>query len=83
MPSKSESQVVIRAASPADAEICGGICYEAFLKLSAKHGFPCDFPGAEAPRAYSRCYSRIRDFIVWLRKAMVASWEAIVSMSDL
>ena len=48
MPSKSEPQVVIRAARPADAEICGGICYEAFFKLSANHGFPCDFPGVEA-----------------------------------
>jgi predicted N-acetyltransferase YhbS len=48
MPSKSEPQVVIRAATPADSSICGQICYEAFLKLSAKHGFPCDFPGPEA-----------------------------------
>jgi hypothetical protein len=48
MPSKSESQVVIRAATSADSAICGEICYEAFSKLSGAHGFPCDFPGPEA-----------------------------------
>lgn len=48
MPSKSGPQVVIRTATAADSAICGGICYEAFLKLSTKHGFPCDFPGPEA-----------------------------------
>ena len=48
MPSQSEPQLVIRAAIAADSAICGGICYEAFSKLSAKHGFPCDFPEPEA-----------------------------------
>ena len=48
MPSKSQPQMVVRAAAPGDSSICGQICYEAFSKLSAKHGFPCDFPGPEA-----------------------------------
>jgi predicted N-acetyltransferase YhbS len=48
MPSKSESPVVLRAATPADSAICGQICFQAFSTLSAKHGFPCDFPGPEA-----------------------------------
>jgi predicted N-acetyltransferase YhbS len=48
MPSKSETQVVVRAATPGDSSICGQICYEAFSTLSAKHGFPCDFPGPDA-----------------------------------
>jgi predicted N-acetyltransferase YhbS len=48
MPSISQPQVVVRAATPADSSICGQICYEAFSTLSAKHGFPCDFPGPEA-----------------------------------
>src|SRR5216683_7449261 len=47
MPSKSQPEVVIRAATPADSSICGQICYDAFSTLSAKHGFPCDFPGPE------------------------------------
>jgi GNAT superfamily N-acetyltransferase len=51
MPSKSEPQVVLRAATSADSSICGQICYDAFLKLSAKHGFACDFPGPEAAAA--------------------------------
>jgi predicted N-acetyltransferase YhbS len=48
VPSKSSPQVVVRAATPADSAVCGQICYEAFSTLSAKHGFPCDFPGPEA-----------------------------------
>ena len=48
MSPKSYPEVVVRAATPADSAACGKICYEAFLKLSAKHGFPCDFPGPEA-----------------------------------
>jgi predicted N-acetyltransferase YhbS len=47
MATKTEPEVVIRAATAADSSICGEICYEAFLRLSGKHGFPCDFPGPE------------------------------------
>ena len=38
----------IRTATPADATICGQICFEAFTAISSRHGFPCDFPSAEA-----------------------------------
>ena len=48
MSPKSQPEVVVRAARPEDSSACGQICYEAFSKLSAKHGFPCDFPGPEA-----------------------------------
>jgi predicted N-acetyltransferase YhbS len=48
MPSASQPQVVVRAATPVDGSICGKICYDAFSTLSAKHGFPCDLPGPEA-----------------------------------
>jgi predicted N-acetyltransferase YhbS len=48
MPSKSQPQVLVRAATPADSSICGQICYDAFSTLSTKHGFPCDFPGPGA-----------------------------------
>jgi GNAT superfamily N-acetyltransferase len=48
MPSKSESQVVVRVATPEDSTFCGQICYDAFSKISASHGFPCDLPGPEA-----------------------------------
>jgi predicted N-acetyltransferase YhbS len=34
----------IRKGTPADAEICGTICYEAFKTISEAHGFLPDFP---------------------------------------
>jgi GNAT superfamily N-acetyltransferase len=40
-------EVRIRKARPKDAEICGRICYEAFLKINADHGFPPEMPGPE------------------------------------
>ena len=41
--------VVIRRATPADADVCGRICFEAFGTLSRKHNFPHDFPSVEVP----------------------------------
>lgn len=38
----------LRAGRPADAEICGRICFEAFKTISGKHNFPWDFPSPEA-----------------------------------
>jgi GNAT superfamily N-acetyltransferase len=43
----SPTPVLIRRDVPADAQLCGEICYEAFLAISAKHGFPADIPSAE------------------------------------
>jgi predicted N-acetyltransferase YhbS len=40
--------VLIRAATPDDAPVCGRICHEAFSGISAAHGFPADLPSAEA-----------------------------------
>ncbi|MDE3166300.1 MAG: GNAT family N-acetyltransferase, partial [Acidobacteriota bacterium] len=40
--------VAIRPATPEDAALCGRICYDAFSAINAAHGFPCDFPHAEA-----------------------------------
>jgi predicted N-acetyltransferase YhbS len=36
--------MIIRTATPEDAEICGQICYDAFYKISTDHNFPPDFP---------------------------------------
>ena len=47
MSSKSPLDVVIRVATPDDSSACGQICYDAFFKVNAAHGFPCDFPGPE------------------------------------
>jgi ribosomal protein S18 acetylase RimI-like enzyme len=38
---------LIRAATPADAQACGRICFEAFVALAGKHNFPPDFPSSE------------------------------------
>jgi len=38
----------LRAATPADAEACGRIMHQAFDSIAGRHGFPADFPSAEA-----------------------------------
>lgn len=38
----------LREGTPADAEVCGRICYDAFAAINAAHGFPPDFPAPEA-----------------------------------
>ncbi len=43
--------IVIRHALPAEAEVCGRICFEAFGALAAHHNFPPDFPASEIPIA--------------------------------
>jgi GNAT superfamily N-acetyltransferase len=45
---KAQPEVVIRAATPADAAACGPICYQAFAAISTAHGFPPDVPSLEA-----------------------------------
>jgi hypothetical protein len=39
--------VVIHRATPAEAVVCGRICFEAFASIANKHSFPPDFPPAE------------------------------------
>lgn len=41
------TEIRIRPATPADAEECGRICYDAFATINANHNFPCDFPNVE------------------------------------
>lgn len=38
---------IIRPATPADAQVAGKICYEAFYAINAAHNFPPDIPNAE------------------------------------
>ena len=40
-------EVKVRSGTPADAEICGRICYHAFKTVSEAHGFAPDFPAPE------------------------------------
>jgi predicted N-acetyltransferase YhbS len=39
--------VTLRAATAADAQRCGTICYEAFRTIAQQHNFPPDFPSPE------------------------------------
>jgi GNAT superfamily N-acetyltransferase len=39
--------IELRRGTPADAEICGTICYNAFKTISEAHGFTPDFPAPE------------------------------------
>ena len=45
---RKDIDVALRAGTPGDAERCGLICYEAFRTIADRHGFPPDFPGADA-----------------------------------
>jgi predicted N-acetyltransferase YhbS len=42
-----EQSLLIRKSIPADAEVCGKICFEAFRTVANQHNFPQDFPSAE------------------------------------
>jgi hypothetical protein len=49
-PSIRENQaIVIRRAIPADSEVCGRICFDAFATLANRHNFPPDFSAPEIP----------------------------------
>ena len=39
--------IKLRPGTPADADICGRICYDAFKTISEAHGFAPDFPAPE------------------------------------
>src|SRR5262249_7747782 len=41
--------VVIRRATPADAEVSGRICFDAFASIANKHNFPPDFRVVDVP----------------------------------
>ena len=57
--------MLIRRATPADAESCGIICFEAFGKLAAHHNFPPDFTSPEIPvRVLSAMFSHPGFFCV-------------------
>jgi predicted N-acetyltransferase YhbS len=41
------SDVTLRPGNPEDAEACGQVCHDAFSSISARHGFPKDFPSPD------------------------------------
>ena len=44
--------LVLRPGTPADAERCGAVCFEAFGAIAARHGYPHDFPSIEIAMAF-------------------------------
>ena len=57
--------LVIRRATPADTEVCGRICFDAFTTLANKHNFPPDFPAPEIPvHVLSTMFSHLSFFCV-------------------
>ena len=44
----------IRPATPADADACGQICYDAFYTIARTHAFTPDFPSVEAAQMLMR-----------------------------
>ena len=48
------SDITLRPASPADADVCSRICYEAFVGINKRHGFPPDFPAPEVAAGLMR-----------------------------
>ena len=57
--------LVIRRATPADAEVCGRICFDAFTTLANKHKFQPDFPAPEIPvHVLSTMFSHLSFFCV-------------------
>ena len=48
------SEIHLRRATPADADACGRIIYEAFGGIAKKHNFPPDFPTLEAAVGMAR-----------------------------
>jgi GNAT superfamily N-acetyltransferase len=48
MTRKTRPDIVVRIATSEDSAVCGRICFDAFSRINAAHGFPCDFPGFEA-----------------------------------
>ena len=49
----------LRNGGPADAELCGSICFDAFTAIARQHNFPPDFPSPEvAVQLFSHLFSR-------------------------
>jgi predicted N-acetyltransferase YhbS len=60
-----ERPIIIRRATPADAEECGRICFEAFRAIADQHNFPPDVPSAEfGVRLMSMVFTHPRFFCV-------------------
>ena len=62
MSTKPQPEVVVRIATQEDVPECARICYAAFSKINAEHGFPCDFPNAEVSAGFLAMLFAAPDF---------------------
>ena len=84
--------LVIRRATPADATVCGKICFEAFATVAQKHNFPPDFPSPEiSEHVLSTMFSHPSFFCVvaeqnqenpsvataWMRERPLLVWDPL------
>lgn len=69
--------VHLRRARPEDAGVCGPICYEAFTKVNADHGFPPEMPSAEMATGLVGMLIGHPDFY-----DVVAEWEGRIVGSN-
>lgn len=60
---REQAGVELRPATPADADECGRIIYEAFAAIHDQHCFPRDFPTLEA--ATQLAAARLRHPLIW------------------
>jgi hypothetical protein len=63
--------LTLRPGTPADAERCGTICYEAFKAIADRHHFPSDFP---SPQAAVASTERRAGFLLPTRNGAVFRW---------
>jgi predicted N-acetyltransferase YhbS len=67
----------LRPGTPADADVCGAICFEAFKAIDDEHNFPWDFPSAEVATGLLKVMLSSSGFY-----AVVAENEGIVVGSN-
>lgn len=49
--------MTVRCATPADAEACGRVVYDAFVSIADAHNFPHDFPSVEHTTRLARMFT--------------------------
>jgi hypothetical protein len=81
MATQAEAEVVIPVAKSEDSTVCGKICYEAFATLSAKHGFPPDFPSPEVSTSVMTSLFSAPGFYCVVAESAGGSWAAIAWMN--
>ncbi len=73
--------IKLRPGTPADAETCGQIIFDAFSAISSQHNFPSDFPAHEVGIGVASMLCLTLAFtVLWLR--MMGLWWAAISWTS-